>query len=381
MTIFSKPTAADTPGSPGIEIVHRTEERDVQAVASADSFSDNGSDRYNEASPNHTAASSKQGTSIWRDIRTYTIGGAALGAVFVAGRASKTVGAPATYKNVAKAKIGGSKSPKVGKSGKTLSTESTILGFVSTNQTSACALAQIADFVSKNYAACSRYYGSPQSSTCGGTAGYLTDPSGNTPPSGDPGDNTCLGVGDSPLCIELEGVDEPVPVRISYAWEWSEYLPPSTTVKAGACGLTSGMTSGACARILTNSSIPLKPSELSPTPAPAPADATTGACYGFVGTTPVVVTPAITQITSTVTITLSGTDYFCDIVEGGELCEMWGFLKGYGNNFDSQFVPFQCDDIEGDAYVGYFSNMFDHNQLTPITDGIGKAAQFVLKKV
>ena len=134
MTIFSKPTAADTPGSPGIEIVHRIEEGDVQA-ASTDSFSDSGgSDRYTNVSTNHAAASSKQGTSMWRDIRTFTIGGAALGAVFAAGRASKTVGAPATYTDVAKAKNNGS---KAGKGGKGLSTEPTILGFVSTNQTSA----------------------------------------------------------------------------------------------------------------------------------------------------------------------------------------------------------------------------------------------------
>jgi len=377
MTIFSKPTAADTdmPGSPGIEIVHRTEEGDVQA-ASADSFSDNGSDRYNEASPNHTAASSKQGTSIWRDIRTYTIGGAALGAVFVAGRASKTVGAPATYTNVAKAKNNGSKS-KAGKGGKGLSTEPTILGYVSANQSSACAKAAANDFANGNYAACSRYYGSPQSSTCGGTAGFLTNPSGNTPANGNPGDNTCLGAGETPLCIELEGVNEPVPVRISYAWDWSEYDPPSNTYSSSQCGVTDGMTSGACARILTNSSIPLKPSA----PAPTPADATTGACYGFSGTTPVVVTPTITQLSSTLTITLSGTDYVCDITAGGQLCEMWGFRNGYGNNFDSQFVPFVCPDIEGDAYEGYYSTMFDHNQLTLVTDGIGRAPQFVLRKV
>ncbi|KAL7492704.1 hypothetical protein ACHAWT_004524, partial [Skeletonema menzelii] len=36
---------ADAPASPGIEIVHRTEEEDVEAASSADSFSDNGSDR------------------------------------------------------------------------------------------------------------------------------------------------------------------------------------------------------------------------------------------------------------------------------------------------------------------------------------------------
>jgi hypothetical protein len=130
MTIVSKPTAADDlPGSPGgIDIVHRTEEGDVQA-ASTDSFSDgDGGNRYTSTnhleksdmvplSPKAAVAntSSKQGrrrTSIsWRYILIYTIGGAAaLGTVFVAGRASKTVGAPATYMNVAKAKNNGNKS-------------------------------------------------------------------------------------------------------------------------------------------------------------------------------------------------------------------------------------------------------------------------------
>lgn len=294
------------------------------------------------------------------------------GAVFAAGRASKTVGAPATYTDVAKAKNNGS---KAGKGGKGLSTEPTILGFVSTNQTSACALAAFTDFASLNYAACSRYFGS--SSTCNGTAGYLDNPAGVNPANGNPGDNTCLGAGESPLCIDLEGVDEPVPVRISYAWDWSTYAPPSNNISSSQCGITTGMTSGTCARILTNSSIPLVP--LAPSPS---GDPTTGACYaGVVNNTPQVVTPAITQVNSTVTITLSGTDYVCDITTGGQLCEMWGFQNGYGNNFDSQYVPFVCPDIEGDAYVGYFSNMFDHNQLTLVTDGIGRTPQFALRKV
>ena len=135
MTIFSKPTAADDlPGSPGgIDIVHRTEEGDVQA-ASTDSFSDGDIEKSDMVplSPKAAVAntSSKQGrrrTSIsWRYILIYTIGGAAaLGTVFVAGRASKTVGAPATYMNVAKAKNNGNKSKGKSKAGKTCPLEPT----------------------------------------------------------------------------------------------------------------------------------------------------------------------------------------------------------------------------------------------------------------
>ena len=112
---------ADAPASPGIEIVHRTEEEDVEAASSADSFSDNGSDRYNDASSYHAAASAKkQGTSNWNNIRTGTTGAvAALCAVIALWVSSKmTLGAPATYTDVAKAKASGSKTPKAGKGGK-----------------------------------------------------------------------------------------------------------------------------------------------------------------------------------------------------------------------------------------------------------------------
>eukprot|EP00986_Skeletonema_menzelii_P000607 scaffold167_cov140-Skeletonema_menzelii.AAC.5 len=112
---------ADAPASPGIEIVHRTEEEDVEAASSADSFSDNGSDRYNDASSYHAAASAKkQGTSNWNNIRTGTTGAvAALCAVIALWVSSKmTLGAPATYADVAKAKASGSKTPKAGKGGK-----------------------------------------------------------------------------------------------------------------------------------------------------------------------------------------------------------------------------------------------------------------------
>lgn len=113
--------AEDAPASPGIEIVHHTEEEDVEAASSADSFSDNGSDRYNDASSYHAAASAKkQGTSNWNKIRTGTTGAvAALCTVIALWVASKmTLGAPATYADVAKAKDSGSKTPKAGKGGK-----------------------------------------------------------------------------------------------------------------------------------------------------------------------------------------------------------------------------------------------------------------------
>lgn len=105
---------------------------------------------------------------------------------------------------------------------------------------------------------------------------------------------------------------------------------------------------------------------------------TTGQCYTS-GPSPVV--PQVTTITSTVTFTIDSNDYKCDVTNGGQVCEMWGYKNGYGNNFDSQFIPFSCPDILGDSYEGYISNVFDHNQLNPIENGIGKGAQIVLKKV
>jgi hypothetical protein len=60
---------------------------------------------------------------------------------------------------------------------------------------------------------------------------------------------------------------------------------------------------------------------------------------------------------------------------------MWGFTNGYGNNFDSQYIPFRCDDIEGDAYEGYIAYVFDHYLLNPVFYGAGQAPQIVLRKV
>lgn len=60
---------------------------------------------------------------------------------------------------------------------------------------------------------------------------------------------------------------------------------------------------------------------------------------------------------------------------------MWGYTNGYGNNFDSQYIPFLCDDIGGDAYEGYITFVFDHFLLTPVLDGIGQAPQIVLKRL
>jgi hypothetical protein len=56
-----------------------------------------------------------------------------------------------------------SKTPSAsGKAGKGLSTEPTILGYVSADQTSACAIAAAADFISGNYAAFSLLRESPK---------------------------------------------------------------------------------------------------------------------------------------------------------------------------------------------------------------------------
>lgn len=295
-----------------------------------------------------------------------------------------------------------SKSPKStkvpgSKGGKGLPTNPTIVGRFSTDAASSCAVAAQADITNNNFAACSRYWygGGGQNSTCGGTGDYLTNPDGNTPINNNPADNTCLGVGVSPLCIDLEGIDEPVSVLVSAAWEWSEYDPPSTytssqcgysTITGTAPPFPSDGTSvsllpgNPCGRILTNSSIPL----VSPTTAFSPPDSTTsttGQCYKIENNLVSGVEPAITEITSTVTITFKGTDYVCNIVEGGQVCEMWGFRNGYANNFDSQYIPFVCDDIAGDAYEGYISNVFDHNQLYNIENGIGQAPQFALTKL
>lgn len=287
------------------------------------------------------------------------------------------------------------------KGGKGLPTNPTIVGRFSTDAASSCAVAAQDDIANDRFAACSRYWlgGGGQDSTCGGTAAYLTNPAGNTPGNGNPGDNTCLGMGVSPLCIDLEGIDEPVPVLVSAAWEWSEYDPPST-YNSGTCGYSTStgnaptfpsdgtsislLPGNPCGRILTNSSIPL----VSPRPTifplpnePDPTTGTTGQCYKIESNVISGTVPAITEITSTVTITFKGTDYVCNIVEGGQLCEMWGFRNGYANNFDSQYIPFVCDDIAGDAYKGYISNVFDHNQLYNIEDGIGQAPQFALTKL
>ncbi len=69
------------------------------------------------------------------------------------------------------------------------------------------------------------------------------------------------------------------------------------------------------------------------------------------------------------------------IIGGGQVCEMWGFSNGYGNNFDSMYVPFKCDDIGGSAYEGYFAYVFDHFTLRPVLYGAGQAPQFVLTKI
>ena len=76
-------------------------------------------------------------------------------------------------------------------------------------------------------------------------------------------------------------------------------------------------------------------------------------------------------ITSTVSITLDSGDgetYVGNIKEGGQLCEMWGYTNGYGNNFDSQYIPFEIT-IGKDDYEGYITGVFDHRLLLPPQGG------------
>mmetsp|Transcript_29542 Transcript_29542/g.44676 ORF Transcript_29542/g.44676 Transcript_29542/m.44676 type:complete len:212 (+) Transcript_29542:70-705(+) len=164
---------------------------------------------------------------------------------------------------------------KKGKSGKKFKLPRTTFGYISTDQASTCFTTGVLPLIgANNFAACSRYwYTDPnlsgvQSSTCDGTSAYVANQSGNIPANGNPGDNTCLAVGDSPSCFVLEGVndDEPVLVRTSIAWDWSEYTIPFTSPSSSGCGLvvpttTDPSTVSTCATILTNSSIPVVASD------------------------------------------------------------------------------------------------------------------------
>ncbi|KAK1739548.1 hypothetical protein QTG54_010091 [Skeletonema marinoi] len=282
---------------------------------------------------------------------------------------------------------------KKGKAGKKFKLPSTTFGYISTDQASSCYTGEggVVDILtSGNFAACSRYWytatGS-QSSTCAGTSSYVAESRGNTPANGNPGDNTCLAVGDAPSCFVLEGVndDEPVLVRTSIAWDWSEYISPSSP-NSSTCGTlvppAGPSTLNTCATILTDSSIPVVAADAN-TLSPPGADGTTGQCYSVNPLTgiPFAVDPGVSTITSTVTFTIEEEEYVCQVTAGGKVCEMWGYSNGYGNNFDSQYVPFRCDDIEGDAFEGYIAFVFDHYKITPVTDGIGQAPQIVLRKV
>ena len=269
----------------------------------------------------------------------------------------------------------------------------TTFGYASTDLTTSCAVAAATIYSSGNFAACSRYWygGADQNSTCAGTADYLANPSGNTPSNGNPGLNTCLGAGDAPSCFVLEGVNdnEPVLVRTSVAWDWSEYAIPFASPKSGSCGqvdelATAPSSVNTCAEILTNSSIPLVGASVTIPSAPGTggqSDQTTGQCYDVTNPAAFYANPGVSTITSTVTFTIDSNDYVCNVTAGGQVCEMWGYTNGYGNNFDSQYIPFQCDDIGGDAYEGYIAFVFDHFLLTPVLDGIGQAPQIVLKRL
>jgi len=189
----------------------------------------------------------------------------------------------------------------------------------------------------------------------------------------------------------LEGVnnDEPVLVRTSVAWDWSEYAIPFYSPGSDECGkigtlVSAPSTVNTCASILTDSSIPVVAANATTGGAPGGGvGGTTGQCYGPDPITGSLgsVNPGVSTITSTVTFTIEEEEYVCQVTAGGKVCEMWGFSKGYGNNFDSQYIPFRCDDIEGDAYEGYIASVFDHFLLTTVTDGIGQAPQIVLRKV
>lgn len=273
----------------------------------------------------------------------------------------------------------------------------TTFGYISTDEMSSCYTEGVLPILgSGDFAACSRYwYNDPlltggQSSTCTDNP-YVAEPNGNTPANGNPADNTCLGIGDSPSCFVLEGVndDEPILVRTSVAWDWSKYNIPFANPGSSSCAVITTLpvdpTINTCADILTNSSIPVVAADF--TAGGPPGDVTnigtTGQCYGPDLTTGAVgpVNPGVTAISSTVTFTIEDNDYVCDVTAGGRVCEMWGFSNGYGNNFDSQYIPFQCDDIGGKAYEGYIAFVFDHFLLVPVTDGIGLAPQIVLKRV
>jgi len=285
---------------------------------------------------------------------------------------------------------------KKGKAGKKFKLPPTTFGYISTDQASTCFTTGVLPLIgANNFAACSRYWynnadlSGGQNSTCDGTSAYLANPGGNTPSNGNPGVNTCLGVGESPSCFVLEGVndDEPVLVRTSIAWDWSEYTSPSYP-DSSTCGIlvppAGPSTLNTCATILTNSSIPVVAANATTGGAPGGGvGGTTGQCYGPDPITGSLgsVNPGVSTITSTVTFTVEEEEYVCQVTAGGQVCEMWGFTNGYGNNFDSQYIPFRCDDIEGDAYEGYIASVFDHFLLTTVTDGIGQAPQIVLRKV
>lgn len=279
---------------------------------------------------------------------------------------------------------------KGSKSGKGLkgSTTRPIFGRFSTDLTSSCYAKVNETLADGTYAACSRYWGP---STCGGTTSFLTNTAGNTPANGNLGLNTCLGMGDSPTCYNLGEENGDVLVRVSSAWDWSEYAPPENT-KAGEC-YTDPQDSEdpnkfqTCARILTNSSIPLVSHAYGEPPTPDGTTETTGFCYNLTALPDAgpaaIITPPITTITSTVSITLDSGDgetYVGNIKEGGQLCEMWGYTNGYGNNFDSQYIPFEIT-IGKDDYEGYITGVFDHRLLLPPQGGISQAPGFSIWKV
>ncbi len=212
-----------------------------------------------------------------------------------------------------------SKSSKAPKAGKGLPTNPTILGRISTDTASSCAAAVGSILATNDFAGCSRYWytgDGGQSSTCTGNT-YVADPSGNTPANSNPGINTCLGVGDSPGCYVLEGVndDEPILVRTSVAWDWSKYNIPFTSPSSGSCATVTTLLTdtpfNTCADILTVSSIPVVAADF--TTGGPPGDGveigTTGQCYSKCAFLSAFVTSCLSEEKSYLTHNLSSRSY------------------------------------------------------------------------
>ena len=248
---------------------------------------------------------------------------------------------------------------------------STIYGRLSTDETSSCYLNGFLPLILDNdFAACSQYWSF--TSAFGKVRGSSSCTGNPYAKNGNIASNMCLAMRDTPSCVVLEGVNnnEPVLVRTSIAWDWSAFVEP-----------VAAPNSSKCAKILTDSSIDLVAAKASKGGAPGFGTGkigTTGQCYD---SSEHPVNPGVSTITSSVTFNINSTEYKCKVVEGGNVCKMWGYNNGYGSNFDSQYIPFSCPDIEGDTYEGYITLAINHFNLSPVTAGVGYAPNLVLHKV